>query len=53
MKVYSKQKFIWSKERTQKLIQMKQVGHRNYRMISKSIGCSASSAQERYLKLVG
>jgi len=51
MKIYSK-KFIWSRSRARKLINMKKIGHRNYSEISKVIGCSPQSAQEKYLKIV-
>jgi hypothetical protein len=50
MKIYSK-KFIWSRSRVRKLIHMKKIGHRNYKAISKQIGCSISSAQEKYSKI--
>ena len=51
MKIYSKQKFIWSRDRARKLIHLKKVGHRTYGEISKRIGCSAASAQERYSRI--
>jgi len=51
MKIYSKQKFIWSRERTRKLIHLKKIGHRTYKAISKRIGCTAASAQERYSRI--
>jgi len=50
MKIYSK-KFIWHRSKAKKLIHMKRVGHRGYKAISKAIGCSVASAQEKYLKI--
>lgn len=49
-KIYSK-KIIWSRNKTRKLIRMKKIGHRSYKYISKMIGCSPTSAKEKYCKI--